>query len=103
MSEHITYAEYRSAVDTTFRIEHGGISIPLRLAEVTQARIGGGFEQFSLVFHGSGDLILQQGTYALHHGALGTMQLFIVPVLGSNAERMVYEAVFNRPAQATSQ
>lgn len=102
MSEHITHAEYRSAVDTTFRIEGGGISIPLRLAEVTQPRYGGGFEQFSLLFNGPADQRLPQGTYELHHDVLGTMQLFIVPVLGSNAERMVYEAVFSRPMQPPS-
>lgn len=102
MTEDISYAGYRSAVDTMFRIEHGGISIPLRLAEVTEVRTGRGLEQFSLVFHGSGDRTLQQGTYELHHDVLGTMHLFIVPVLGSNAERMIYEAVFSRPAQAPS-
>ena len=34
---------------------------------------------------------------AVRHDALGTLELFIVPVLGSNHERIVYQACLSRP------
>lgn len=38
--------------------------------------------------------------YAFHHDTLGSLMLFIVPVVGSNAERIVYQACFSGPIQA---
>ena len=90
--------EFRSAVGTTFRIVTAGNPIILRLAEVTQGRTAAGFEQFSLLFHGPPDRLLEQGTYDFEHDTLGPMALFIVPILESNAERIVYEAAFSRAA-----
>jgi hypothetical protein len=40
--------------------------------------------------------MLPQGTYSFRHDTLGEFLLFIVPVVGSNDERIVYEACFNR-------
>lgn len=93
-------AAFRAHVDTTFVADPGARGIPLRLAEVGDERVSGGMEQFSLFFHGPADCLLPQGTYALEHTALGSLALFLVPVVGSNHERIVYQACFSRPAAA---
>ena len=90
-------AAFRAHVDTTFVAAPGARGVPLRLAEVGDERVSGGMEQFSLFFHGPSDRLLPQGTYALEHTAPGLLALFLVPVVGSNHERIVYQACFSRP------
>ena len=89
-------AIYRAHVDTVFRVEHPSGTISLRLAEVADERIVGRIQQFSLLFHGPSDRILPQGTYPLAHDVLGGIDLFIVPIVGSNHERIIYQACFSR-------
>ena len=93
-------ATFRNELDTVFQVAHDSGPVPLRLAEVGDERVGGGMLQFSLYFHGAADRILPQGMYAFHHDTLGSLMLFIVPVVGSNAERIVYQACFSGPIQA---
>jgi hypothetical protein len=50
-------------------------------------------EPFSLTFRGPGEPQLEQRTYPVSHPALGTFELFIVPV-GRDADGVYYEAVF---------
>lgn len=88
---------FREHLDTVFMVDRDADSIPLRLAEVSDERIGANLRQFSLFFHGAPDCILPQGTYAFRHDALGVLTLFIVPVVGSNADRIVYQACFSGP------
>ncbi|HEX9369047.1 MAG TPA: hypothetical protein VF921_20625 [Vicinamibacterales bacterium] len=90
-------ATFQRHVGTTFLVDRAADRIPLRLDEVVDARSGGGMLRFSLFFHGPPDRLLAQGTYPFHHDALGAIALFIVPIVGSNAERIVYEACFSRP------
>jgi hypothetical protein len=92
-------ATFREQLDTIFRVDHESGAIPLRLAEVAGPRIGGGLQQFSVFFHGAADRILPQGMYSFHHEALGSLTLFIVPIVGSNEERIVYQACFSGPVQ----
>lgn len=93
-------ATYRPLLETVFHAEHDGRLVALRLAEVADGRVGRGIEQFSLFFHGPSDQLLPQGTYAMRHDSLGSLALFIVPILGSNAERIIYQACFSRPIPA---
>jgi hypothetical protein len=52
-------------------------------------------DSFSILFRGSGDQPLGQGTYQFRHNRIGGFPLFIVPMApGENAR--YYEAVFNR-------
>ena len=90
---------YREQLGTIFSVDQPG-PIELQLTEVTDERVSGGIRQFSLFFHGPADRILPQGTYSFRHAALGSLMLFIVPVIGSNAERIVYQACFNVPIEA---
>jgi hypothetical protein len=99
----IDVAAFQAQIDTTFRVENGADPIPLRLAEVIEERSAGGIERFSLFFHGPPDCLLPQDTYSFHHDILGDVTIFIVPIVGSNDERIIYEACFNRPLAASSQ
>jgi hypothetical protein len=89
-------AIYRASLHTIFRVESAGTVVDLELAEVTDEIVSGDYTQFSLYFHGSPDQLLPQGTYTLDHDALGPLTLFIVPVIGSSRERIVYEACFSQ-------
>lgn len=50
-------------------------------------------QQFSLVFLGTVNPMLTQGTYRLSHPRLGELELFLVP-LGPMPDGMQYEAAF---------
>lgn len=89
-------AMFRHYLKTTFRIEHAEGPIPLTLAKVTEERAAGGFRHFSIFFHGPADRLLPQGIYALQQDTVGSLDLFIVPVIGSNRERIIYEACFSQ-------
>jgi hypothetical protein len=51
-------------------------------------------EPFSLYFTTSGDFVLPQRLYALRHGTLGPMAIFLVPI-GREGDITTYQAVFN--------
>jgi hypothetical protein len=53
-----------------------------------------GVNRFAVYFQGPGDLYLPQHTYRLEHDALGTLEIFIVPI-GIRNKRYEYEAVFS--------
>jgi uncharacterized protein DUF6916 len=91
-------ATFQAQLNTLFRVEHDTGAVALRLAEVSEEQQSGGMRQFSLFFHGPGSPILPQGTYSFDHDALGPLALFIVPIVGSSPERIVYQACFSRPA-----
>lgn len=99
MTVRFVAASFQPYLDTAFRVATSAGDVDLRLAEVTDVRRGR-FDGFSLLFHGPGDQILPQGQYAFEHDVLGKFELFIVPVVGSDAERALYEAVFNVTPEA---
>ena len=86
---------FRAQLDTTFELDDASGPIYLRLVEVTDEGIANGVRQFSLFFHGPPDRALPADTYSFRHQALGSLDLFIVPILGSNHERVVYQACFS--------
>jgi len=91
-----TAAQFREQIATSFEVAHPAGAIPLRLADVSDERLAGGFVFFSVFLHGPSDRLLPQATYTMQHPVLGPLDLFIVPVLGSNHERIIYEAAFSR-------
>src|SRR4051795_10411549 len=77
-----------------FRLATGGQAFELKLVEVR--RLGQALRQggaFALMFLSPPGPILRQATYPIEHPALGTMELFIVP-LGPKDGANRYEAVF---------
>ena len=78
---------------TRFRISGGGQE--LELVEATDTARAPNREQFSLVFHGPSGAPLEQQVYQLEHDAIGSVEIFLVPV-GQDAAGFLYESVFNR-------
>jgi len=79
-----------------YRVKREGEEdLVLELAEAspieTQAK--GPRQQFSLLFTGPAEPLLEQAIYTLENDELGTMGLFLVPV-AADAEGADYEAVF---------
>lgn len=91
-------ATFRACLGSTFKVMLAPEPVPLTLAEVGRERVGGGFLHFSILFHGPSDRLLPQALYELQHETLAPLALFIVPIVGSNAERIVYEACFSVPS-----
>jgi hypothetical protein len=97
MLETFTTATFEPHVGTTFLV-HGATAEPLTLTltHLTRGRPGNSLatrEAFSLFFRGPRDTYLQQSMYLFEHEALGTFEIFIVPV-GQDATGYQYEAVF---------
>ena len=94
-------ATFRPHVNTVFQVDRDPNPVPLRLIDVADERISHGMQQFSLYFHGPSDRLLPQGLYEFRHDALGSLTLFIVPVVGSDHQRIVYQACFSHAAPAS--
>lgn len=87
-------ADFEPQVGETFRTAHEDAPVALRLEEVralgTALRPGGAF---SLTFAGPSSPLLPQAIYRIENGALGALDIFIVPV-GRRSGDLVYEAIF---------
>jgi hypothetical protein len=68
----------------------------MELARVTDRPVTHGIEQFSLIFHASPRSRVADGTHVVQHPALGTFDLFMVPIGGSSGARGLFEACFSR-------
>jgi hypothetical protein len=86
---------FQAQLNTIFQMDDASGPIQLRLVEVTDDGVANGIRQFSLFFHGPADHVLPANTYSFRHHALGSLDLFIAPILGSNHERIVYQACFS--------
>lgn len=96
MTEHFDAATFLPVVDTVFEVDVDGITVPLKLVEVSETVARGSLRWFSIFFHGPADAELTQGNFVFRHPQLETMTFFIVPIAGSNAERIIYQASFSR-------
>jgi hypothetical protein len=85
---------FQAHLDTIFELDDAS-GIQLRLVEVSDEGVAHGIRQFSLFLHGPADRLLPADTYSFRHQTLGSIELFIAPVLGSNHERIVYQACFS--------
>ena len=98
MPERMRREDFEPHLNTTFRLLHGGPEpLELELVEITGGEDA--YEDsysFSLFFRGGPHFLLQQHTFTLDHPALGTLDLFLVPV-ARDPEGFRYEAVFNYP------
>jgi hypothetical protein len=99
-------AQFRPHVNTAFTVRSpADVRVRLVLARVVDGPRTESVEQFSLIFHGPADATVSHDTHACHHPALGSFDLFIVPIGGSNTRRTVCEACFSRhlaPAERAS-
>ncbi|MGO9450533.1 MAG: DUF6916 family protein [Candidatus Binataceae bacterium] len=89
-----------------FRVSHPGGARALKLVEVRNLLAPGRSaanqrESFSLLFRGSANVSLKQGTYLFHHPELGAFAMFLVPVnppLSDGGHH--YEVIVNRRARS---
>lgn len=68
----------------------------LVLRKLDDRRAPAGWECFSMLFEGPGSSPLLQGSFPFSHAALGSFDLFVVPV-GEQAGLRTYEAIVYRP------
>jgi hypothetical protein len=99
--DHLGLSDFRSCVDTQFRlIRSGQPTLGLTLVEARSRSSKGSAEasehQFSLLFLEKQGKSLEQNTYSFDHHVLGRFSMFIVPVERSNGAHCFYEAVFDR-------
>ena len=98
---YLVQASYRPLLHTTFRLEHNDGVAEAELVDVKDLvpealkAAGKAAEVFSLTFETIGAGSFQQGNYPLHHPALGSFQLFLVPV-GKGPRGQFLEAIVNR-------
>jgi hypothetical protein len=90
---------FRPHLGSDFTIDDPHDRVVLRLADVVDDGVSNGMQQFSLIFHGPPDRVLPDAIHTFAHPSLGTLDLFIVPVVGSNASRTLYQACFSRPVE----
>ena len=89
----LTAAGFTDRLQDTFTLAMPGASLKLVLAEVEELGESQHRRAFSLRFLGPAQPILPQATYRLDHPALGSLEIFLVP-LGPKDGGMRYEAVF---------
>jgi len=86
----------RRGEDFVLRLPDG--TRDLKLVEVRdlgrRPTAGGELSNYSLTFLAPAPDVLPQAIYHLEHAALGSMDVFLVPI-GRSAEGVRYEAIFN--------
>ncbi len=89
-------------LNETFQVRQGAATLPLQLVDVRdlpaigRTRTSEELEQsFALLFRGSGNAMLNQGTYSFERAGIESFLLFIVPMRAEEGARY-YEAIFNR-------
>jgi hypothetical protein len=102
MLETLTIDTFTPHVGETFRMQVAPAQVlDLELVQVTplSAQMADGTEAtrgrrpFSLLFRGPAHVVAPQRIYPLEHQAIGTCELFVVP-LGPGQGGMLYEIIF---------
>ena len=101
MSENINHAALLPHCHSKFRLLAGDSgAVELELVEVGQLQSTTRQESFAIQFRGPAAFVLPQRTYPLEHAALGTLEIFLVPIR-RDEQGVYYEAVFNRLIQSS--
>lgn len=95
MTADISRSDFEPLVGTQFEIRGGGgAPVALRLSTVRNLgaapRPGGAF---ALTFAGPAAPLLPQATYSMTSEALGSIDIFIVPI-GRDGDGVLYEAIY---------
>lgn len=98
MPADLTEKEFSKHVNTKFRagVDDDAVDLELTTVKAYSARPDDqqGMERFSIYFTGPAKPFLAQKTYSVSHDAMGTFDLFLVPIK-PDGEGSRYEAVFN--------
>ena len=93
--ETLTHSSFAELKDKSFRLYHNSDEpLEVKLIEVGDLVETKRQEIFSILFTIPDSINAQQGSYKVEHSQLGTLELFLVPVV--HEESKAYEAVFNR-------
>ncbi len=94
----LVYEDFADKIGQDFALrEDGSADMALRLSEAALLKVPGlpGVRPpFTLVFVADDARVLPQKIYRIEHGALGALDIFLVPV-GKDKSGVSYEAVFN--------
>jgi hypothetical protein len=86
--------DFKLLLGSQFEVQAAGATVAMKLLRVDPAgasgRKGGAF---SLIFATPRGPWLPQAIYPMRHAALGTMEIFLVPI-GPQAEANGYQAIF---------
>ena len=97
MLESLTVDTFTPRIGERFRLLiDAGTTMPMELFDATTLGSSGsalGRTPFSILFRGPMTPVLQQRIYRLDHEAMGSLDLFLVPI-GPRDGGMVYEAIF---------
>jgi hypothetical protein len=97
MTAELTHELFSDKIGQTWVLDEADAPpIELTLSEVEPLRNYAKLarEPFSLFFTTTGDFVLPQRVYALRHGTLGPMSIFLVPIARRD-DTTTYQAVFN--------
>ncbi len=98
MLEKLTLADFARCLNQVFTLRLESSTLELEL--ITADELGTGApdaerrQPFSLIFRGPKEPILAQRIYALEHGTMGRLEIFLVPI-GPDDAGMCYQAVFS--------
>lgn len=105
MNEIPDYEKFAGLLNSTFTVQTGDVqSINAELVQISEQRLAGRQEMFSIVFRGPADFALGQALCHFHHENTGDFEIFITPVR-QDEQGFYYEAVFNlirEPAEPTA-
>lgn len=96
MLENFTVGTFSGLLGDTFKV-HPDTREPLDFELISATELGerpGRGRPFSIVFRGSGDVLLPQRIYRMEHAEMGSFEVFLVPI-GPDEKGLLYEAVFN--------
>ena len=97
MLESLTHVQFDECLNQTFRVRLDSSYLDFELIKVDKLGSGdpGGSQRqpFSLMFRAMKEVNLPQRIYRMEHEAMGTLDIFIVPI-GADDSGMLYEAVF---------
>ena len=105
MLNKLTSADFSPLLNQTFKIHYHSnkileaqVVLEVELVEVTDyagKSVGPSKRRsFSILFRGPKHTNLPQGSYKVEHDKMGTVELFLVPIM-PDANSNLYEAVFN--------
>jgi hypothetical protein len=96
MPELLAIAAFAPWLDGLFQVRADGLALDLTLieAKALRSRAGQLREPFALLFRGPLEPVLPQRLHTVHHEALGSLEIFLVPV-GPDETGQRYEAIFN--------
>ena len=95
----LTHDTFAGLENEKFKIQGiNGQQVELVLEELSEITTLPSHENFSILFRGSNEVFLTEGTYPFNHESTGPFDLFIVPI-AQDANGFVYQSVFNRLRQ----